>query len=72
MVFISNNYDIPEYFNCDTRIDDSQGILDDDHVNVAGVLPDVVHNKQRLLSNILLVEEQSFVDGVNLNWRSVF
>ena len=44
MVFISNNYDIPEYFNCDTRIDDSQGILDDDHVDVAGVLPDVVHN----------------------------
>ena len=25
-------------------IDDSQGILDDDHVDVAGVLPDVVHN----------------------------
>ena len=69
MVFISNNYDIPDYFNCDTRINDSQGILDDDHVDVAGVLPDVVHNKQRLLSNILLVEEQSFVDGVNLNWR---
>ena len=46
MVFISNNYDIPDYFNCrcDTRIDDSQGILDDDHVDVAGVLPDVVHN----------------------------
>ena len=96
MVFISNNYDIPDYFNCrcDTlfrndltniistlrsgkgslchrrgedrsplhwprhhcchwwtiigmskdTIDDSQGILDDDHVDVAGVLPDVVHN----------------------------